>query len=199
MIDRRPDPRRIQQLHVDGMAPDIRARKDHARATSRRVCTPSSVGRKIATPWRAARGAQGRKTVVRKDRTSPSTGRHYCSTGFVSRVPLFPEKHRGEDTHGKHGAHGHGSQLGGTVSNKVSKCRNTVRCVQVAQASKFLQVAIWVYLKGLPVHLGRLRVSPRDQAVGCLHACLLVATLLTTGPVVVRLAEISRDDNLSRT
>ena len=117
-------------------------------------------------------------------------------------VPLFPEKHREEDTHGKHGAHGHGSQLGGTVSNKVSKCRNTVRCVQVAQASKFLQVAIWVYLKGLPVHLarhlGRLRVSPRDQAVACLHACLLVATLLTTGPVVVRLAE-KRDDNLSRT
>jgi len=106
-------------------------------------------------------------------------------------VPLFPEKHREEDTHGKHGAHGHGSQLGGTVSNKVSKCRNTVRCVQVAQASKFLQVVIWVYLKGLPVHLGRLRVSPRDQAVACLHACLLVATLLTTGPVVVRLAEMT--------
>jgi hypothetical protein len=196
MIDRRPDPRRIQQLHVDGMAPDIRARKDHARATSRRVCT-SSFGRKIATPWRAARGAQGRKTVARKDRTSPSTGRHYCSTGFVSRVPLFPEKHRGEDTHGKHGAHGHGSQLhvGGTVSNKVSKCRNTVRCVQVAQASKFLQVAIWVYLKGLPVHLGRLQasVSPRDQAVACLLASCYLAYHGTGGRASCR------DDNLSRT
>ena len=82
MIDRRPDPRRIQQLHVDGMAPDIRARKDHARATSRRVCTPSSVGRKIATPWRAARPQNGcAKSKGQKDRTSPSTGRHYCSTG----------------------------------------------------------------------------------------------------------------------
>jgi len=88
MIDRRPDPRRIQQLHVDGMAPDIRARKDHARATSRRVCT-RSVGRKIARPTGARRAAraQGRKTVVRKDRTSPSTGRQHCSTGFVSRGP----------------------------------------------------------------------------------------------------------------
>jgi hypothetical protein len=199
MIDRRPDPRRIQQLHVDGMAPDIRARKDHARATSRRVCT-SSVGRKNSTPWRAARGAQGRKTVVRKDRTSPSIGHHCCSTGFVSWVPLFPEKHRGEDTHqdthGKHGAHGHGSQLGGTVSNKVSKCRNTVRCVQVAQASKFLQVVIWVYLKGLPVltvHLGRLRVSPRDQAVACLLASCYLAYHGTGGRASCR------DDNLSRT
>jgi hypothetical protein len=142
MIDRRPDPRRIQQLHVDGMAPDIRARKDHARATSRRVCTPSSVGRKIATPWRAARGAQGRKTVVRKDRTSPSTGRHYCSTGSKTpggagthrthTVPLFPEKHRGEDTHGKHGAHGHGSQLGGTVSNNPAS-----KVLQVFSLSRF--------------------------------------------------------------
>jgi hypothetical protein len=194
MIDRRPDPRRIQQLHVDGMAPDIRARKDHARATSRRVCTPSSVGRKIATPWRAARPQNGcAKSKGQKDRTSPSTGRHYCSTGFVSRVPLFPEKHRGEDTHGKHGAHGHGSQLGGTVSNKVSKCRNTVRCVQVAQASKFLQVAIWVYLKGLPVHLarhlGRLRVSPRDQAFACLLASCYLAYHGTGGRASCR------DDN----
>ena len=40
----------------------------------------------------------------------------------------------------------------------------------------------------LTVHLGRLRVSPRDQAV---LVCLLVATLLTTGPVVVRLAEMT--------
>ena len=43
MIDRRPDPRRIQQLHVDGMALDNRARKDHARATTRRVCTDCTV------------------------------------------------------------------------------------------------------------------------------------------------------------
>ena len=112
-------------------------------------------------------------------------------------VPLFPEKHREEDTHGKHGAHGHGSQLGGTVSNKVSKCRNTVRCVQVAQASKFLQVAIWVYLKGLPVHLarhlGRLRVSPRksprDQAFACLLASCYLAYHGTGGRASCR------DDN----
>jgi hypothetical protein len=194
MIDRRPDPRRIQQLHVDGMAPDIRARKDHVRATSRRVCT-RSVGRKIATPWRAARGAQGRKTVARKDRTSPSTGtgRHYCSTGFVSRVPLFPEKHRGEDTHGKHGAHGHGSQLGGTVSNKVSKCRNTVRCVQVAQASKFLQVAIWVYLNCAFGAFARFSTGPS----GCLLACLLASCYLAYHGTGGRAS--CRDDNLSRT
>ena len=90
---------------------------------------------------RAAR-AQGRKTVVRKDRTSPSTGRHYCSTGSKTpggagthrthTVPLFPEKHRGEDTHGKHGAHGHGSQLGGTVSNNPAS-----KVLQVFSLSRF--------------------------------------------------------------
>ena len=177
----------------------------------RGACVPvPSVAKSQDPGARRAARAQGRKTVVRKDRTSPSIGHHCCSTGFVSWVPLFPEKHRGEDTHGKHGAHGHGSQLGGTVSNKVSKCRNTVRCVQVAQASKFLQVAIWVYLKGLPEHLARhlalafgafakrLRVSPRDQGPsGCLLACLLASCYLAYHGTGGRAS--CRDDNLSRT
>ena len=42
-------------------------------------------------------------------------------------------------------------------------------------------------------HLGRLRVSPRVHGTKRLLACLLVATLLTTGPVVVRLAEMTID------
>ena len=132
MIDRRPDPRRIQQLHVDGMAPDIRARKDHARATSRRVCTPSSVGRKIATPWRAARARKAAKRLCKKIELRPLPAATTVVPVLSRGCPSSRQKHRGEDTHGKHGAHGHGSQLGGTVSNNPA---STV--LQVFSLSRF--------------------------------------------------------------
>ena len=106
-------------------------------------------------------------------------------------MPLFPEKHRGEDTHGKHGAHGHGSQLGGTVSNKVSKCRNTVRCVLASRLRK--QANFYKLRSGftLRVYLCIWGVCAFLHGTKRLLACLLVATLLTTGPVVVRLAEMT--------
>ena len=136
MIDRRPDPRRIQQLHVDGMAPDIRARKDHVRATSRRVCT-RSVGRKIARPTGARRARKAAKRSCEKIELRPLPA---ASTvvPVLSRGAPLPGKTPppGEPGHTREtrGTRAHGSQLGGTVSNlvsnKVSKCRNTVRCVQ---------------------------------------------------------------------
>ena len=100
------------------------------------------------------------------------------------------------------GTRAHGSQLGGTVSNWSrihvrSRSAETPyvasRKLQVAQASKVLQVAIWVHLLRFTCAFAGCiwGVCAFLHGTKRLLACLRVATLLTTGPVVVRLAEMT--------
>ena len=79
MIDRRPDPRRIQQLHVDGMALDNRARKDHARATTRRVCTALTVPVPVGRYRRAPAEARATQNVIQLVVGAESLGYPYTS------------------------------------------------------------------------------------------------------------------------
>ena len=101
MIDRRPDPRRIQQLHVDGMAPDNRARKDHARATTRRVCTtvPS-----VATPCCCCCCSTQRAHMARARRAARKAANRLCERyNFAFYRPGHTRETRGQGGHAKHG------------------------------------------------------------------------------------------------
>ena len=141
MIDRRPDPRRIQQLHVDGMAPDNRARKDHARATTRRVCT-SSVGRNTLRAAAAAVQHNARAWRARARRAARNAANRLCERyNFAFYRPGHTRETRG--------TRAHGSQiLVGGRSLEVQK--------QVAQEqANFTSCDL-----GLPVHLGRFSTGP---------------------------------------